>query len=130
VSESAKVWRRNNALARASKKRPPVGTTFAFTLDQAATATLTFKMKVTGRKVKGRCVAQTHKNRHKRRCSRSLVAGRLAFAAHTGVNKVRFGGRISASKKLRPGRYTLEITATNSEGKRSAPRLLTFTIVA
>jgi hypothetical protein len=41
---------------------------------------------------------------------------------------VRFQGRITRRKKLKPGRYTLVITATNSAGQRSLPRSLTFTI--
>jgi hypothetical protein len=32
-------------------------------------------------------------------------------------------------KKLKQGRYTLVITATNSAGVRSAPKSLSFTIV-
>ncbi|HEV7460052.1 MAG TPA: hypothetical protein VGN78_05925 [Solirubrobacteraceae bacterium] len=41
---------------------------------------------------------------------------------------MRFQGRITRRKKLKPGRYTLVITATNSAGQRSLPRSLTFTI--
>jgi hypothetical protein len=40
---------------------------------------------------------------------------------------VHFQGRISPSKKLRPGRYTLVITATNTAGSTTAR--LKFTIV-
>ena len=128
ASESSKSWRESNALAQISKKSP-VGTTFSFVLDQPATVTFAFKTSAPGRKVKGKCVAQTPKNRHKPRCSRTIVAGKLPFGAHAGLNKVRFAGRISASKKLHPGRYTLEIVAVNGEGKKSAPRTLTFVIV-
>jgi len=131
VSESAKSWRESNALVRVSiaKKRAPVGTTFSFTLDQAASVTFAFKTKATGRKVKGKCVAQTRSDRHKPACSRTILAGTFVFAAHAGTNRVRFAGRISASRKLPPGRYTLEIVAVNNEGKASAPQTLTFTIV-
>jgi hypothetical protein len=58
-----------------------------------------------------------------------VTAGRLTFTAHGGTNRVAFQGRISPVKKLKPGRYTLAITATNSAGARSAPRSLSFTIV-
>ena len=53
----------------------------------------------------------------------------LAFNAHAGTNKVRFQGRLSRSKKLKPGRYLLTITATDSAGNRSAPKGTRFTIV-
>jgi hypothetical protein len=38
-------------------------------------------------------------------------------------------GRITLSKKLKPGRYMLVITAKHAGGQRSRPRSLTFTIV-
>jgi hypothetical protein len=82
-----------------------MGTTFKFKLDRAATALFTFAQSRTGRKV-----------------------GTISLPAHAGTNKVRFQGRLSRSKKLKPGRYTLTLTATSS-GLRSASRSLSFTIV-
>jgi hypothetical protein len=58
-----------------------------------------------------------------------VEAGTLPFAGHSGTNTVAFEGRISPAKKLGPGHYRLEITATNSAGLRSAPKSLNFTIV-
>ncbi len=60
---------------------------------------------------------------------RTVTAGRLTLAGHDGTNKVAFQGRISSKKTLRPGRYTLVITAADSNGTRSAPKSLSFTIV-
>jgi hypothetical protein len=57
------------------------------------------------------------------------VRGTLAFNAHVGSNKVRFQGRLSRSKKLKPGRYTLTITATDSAGNRSKAKSASFTVV-
>jgi len=59
--------------------------------------------------------------------TRTVVAGTLTFSAHTGRNKVRFEGSISKRKKLKPGSYTLLVTATAS-GEHSTPRTLHFTI--
>jgi trimeric autotransporter adhesin len=132
VSESAKTWRENNTLPHISankKKRPPIGTTFSFRLNERATVSFSFTQQTAGRKVHGKCVAQTKRNRHKPRCTRVIIVGTLTFTAHQGVNKVRFAGRISPHKKLKRGRYTLVITATNPARQRSAPRSLTFTIV-
>ena len=55
-------------------------------------------------------------------------AGALVFAGHRGKNRVRFQGRISRRKGLKPGRYKLVATA-KSGGARSKPRSLRFTIV-
>jgi hypothetical protein len=131
VHESARIWREGNRLARFSraKHKPPVGTIFSFTLNMPATARFDFTQRAGGRKVKGKCVAQTKHNRRKAKCSRTLTRGTLSFAVHTGVNTVRFQGRLSSTRKLKPGRYTLLITATSSSGGRSAPRSLSFTIV-
>ena len=133
LSESAKTWREGNLLARLSasasrrKKKPPVGTRFSFTLNVPASVTFTFTEPAGGRKVGKKCVAQTKKNRHKRRCTRTVIAGALTFSAHAGTNKVRFQGLISRHRKLKPGSYTLLATATAS-GKHSTTRTLHFTI--
>jgi hypothetical protein len=74
-------------------------------------------------------VAQTNRNKHKPKCKRIVTVATLNFTGHAGANTVRFQGRISSHQKLRPGRYTLVITATNSAGQRSSPHSLTFTIV-
>jgi hypothetical protein len=67
-------------------------------------------------------------------CKRTVTAGTLSFTGHSGMNRVVFQGRISRANKLKPGRYTLVITATNtagqtSAGQTSAPQKLSFTIV-
>ncbi len=132
AGQSHAVWRegkRSAVLSRRSKKKAPVGTTFSFTLDQAASARFVFAQQVGGRSVKGRCVAPTKTNRRKRACKRTIKRGTLSFAAHSGLNKLAFQGLLTRSKKLPPGRYMVLISATNAAGKRSATRALRFTIV-
>ena len=131
ASESHRTWREGSALATLARarKRPPVGTAFSFTLNEPATVTLTFTQTVPGRKVKGKCVAQTKANKRKHSCSRTVTRGTLALAGHAGTDKVAFQGRVSRSRKLKPGTYTLTIIASNTAGLRSAPARLTFTIV-
>ncbi len=121
VSESHRTWHET--------KHKPIGTTFSFTLNQQATVSFAFTQRLTGRKVKGRCLAQTRKNRHHPTCIRTVSAGNLTITAHVGVNKLIFKGRIPHSKQLSPGRYTLVITA-RAAGKSSTPRTLSFRIVA
>ena len=111
-------------------RKPPVGTTISFKLSEAAKTTLTFAQPTTGRKVGKRCVAVTRANRKKPKCTIPNVRGTLTFNAHAGTNRVRFQGRLSRSKKLKPGRYTLTITATDSAGNRSNAKATSFTIVA
>jgi hypothetical protein len=131
VTETAKTWREGSALARIStkksKRKLPVGTTFSFSLNEPATVTFTFTQPASGRKVGKTCVAETKKNKKKRRCTRTVTAGTLTFSAHAGTNKVRFEGPISKHKKLKPGSYGLSITAAVS-GKHSTTRTLNFTI--
>jgi hypothetical protein len=133
LRQTAKTWREGKLLARLSasnrkRKKLPIGTTFSFRLDKPARVTFTFTRSVRGRRVGRRCVAQITKNKHKRRCTRTVVAGALGFSAHAGQNKVRFQGLLSKHKKLRPGSsYTLLVVATAS-GKRSRTGTLRFTI--
>jgi DNA-binding beta-propeller fold protein YncE len=133
VTQSASKWRENNTLAHISakkknKKKPPVGTTFSFSLNEPARVTLAFTQSVGGRKVGKKCVAQTKKNKKKHSCTRTSVAGALTFSAHAGRNHVRFAGPLTAQKKLKTGVYTLVITASAS-GKHSTPKTLHFMIV-
>ncbi len=111
------------------KKKPPVGTTFSFSLNEQASVTFSFTQKATGRKVGGKCVAKSRKNAKRKSCKRTVTAGTLSFTGHAGTDNVVFQGRISRSKKLRPGSYTLVITATNTAGQKSGPQTLGFTIV-
>jgi hypothetical protein len=131
LRERAKTWREGNALARIAAKgtKVPLGTTFSFTLNQQATVRFAFTQQVAGHKVKGKCLAANTNNRKKPSCKRTVTQGALSFAGHTGMDKVSFQGRISASKKLRPGRYALVITATDAAGQHSTPKQLSFTIV-
>ncbi|HEY1449510.1 MAG TPA: hypothetical protein VGF47_01055, partial [Solirubrobacteraceae bacterium] len=134
LGQSATTWREGTKLAQLSargvkgRRKIPVGTTFTFKLDRPAQVMFTFTRPAPGRKSGKRCVAQTRKNKHKRRCTRTLVAGSFALSAHAGTNKVRFQGLISKRKKLKPGSYKLLVTASDA-GKRSRTGTLSFTIV-
>ena len=127
LRQSAKTWRVGPKLAHITARKP-VGTSFSFTLNQSASVTFAFSRQLSGRKVKGSCRRLTAGNHAGPHCKLSAAAGKLVFAAHHGVNKVSFAGRISPSRKLSPGRYTLAVTAT-AAGKRSKTRTIGFTIV-
>jgi 6-phosphogluconolactonase (cycloisomerase 2 family) len=83
------------------RERGHGGTTFSFTLNQAARVTFTFTQR-----------------------SHRRPAGVIKLAAHAGRNILAFSGRINGHTELRPGTYTVTISAGGS-----TPRRLTFTIV-
>ena len=131
VGESANRWRAGNKLVQTSRKsrRAPIGTTFSFVLNEAAQVRFAFTQRTAGRKAGGKCVAQTKRNRGKRRCTRAVPRGALVFQGHQGANAVRFQGRLSRTRKLKPGRYAVVITATNPAGQQSAASRLSFTVL-
>jgi hypothetical protein len=129
LSQSHRLWRLGGKLARlAAAAKPPVGTTFGFTLNQASNVRFGFAQLLPGRKVNGRCVALTVANRRRPACTRSVGRGALSFSSSAGAHKLFFQGRLSRSRKLSPGVYTLTITATNSQGTASRTTR-SFTIV-
>ncbi len=139
VHQSTATWREGGRLAQISrattptsrtKRRhlPPLGTTFSFALSEEASVSFNFTQRLTGRRVGHRCVAKSRGNAKRGSCKRTATAGTLSFKGLPGTNKVIFQGRVSRSKKLAPGRYTLTIIATNSEERRSPPASLSFTI--
>ena len=128
ATQSASRWREGNRLARISRRKPPIGTTFSVSLNTQSTISFRFVKAITGRKVGHRCVATNRHNARRRACKRTVTAGTLTFGGRAGVNKVVFQGRLSSAKRLRPGRYTVLIAASNAAG-RSRPVSLSFTIV-
>jgi hypothetical protein len=74
-------------------------------------------------------VAPTRSNRRRPKCTIPNVRGTLTFNAHAGLNKIRFQGRLSRNRKLKLGRFTLTITATDAARNRSRPKATSFTIV-
>jgi hypothetical protein len=116
----------------ASITTPVSGATFTFTLNVAATVKLAFTTTSPGRlaKIKNKpvCVAPTAHNTKLRKCKRTLTAGTMSLNARSGTDKIAFQGRISPTRKLKPGTYTVTLTATGATAS-SAPRSLKFTIV-
>ena len=127
------VWREGPQPARVSGRkhpRPPVGTTFSFTLNEAARVTFRFTVNRPGRLVGRGCRAPTRGNRRQRRCTYAVTAGFFSFTGHRGLNVVAFQGRIGRAQKLLPGgRYALIVTAGDAAGASSS-MALGFTIVA
>ena len=117
VSQSASVWH--------ERGKSRAGTTFAFSLNEQATVGFRFLRHVNGRMVGSECLAMTPRDAGRQVCSRTVLTGALSFAGHRGMNKVGFQGLVS-HVKLRPGRYTLMIAATNAAGQHFEPKVAQF----
>src|SRR5690242_16236318 len=109
-------WRLGKKLPVISRKRrPPVGTNIVFTLSKGSRVDLSFSQRV-----KSRC-----KRNKKRRCTRLVSRGRFSLAGYAGRNSVHFEGRISAGRRLKPGRFVLTVTPAGTNSSKTA----SFTIV-
>jgi hypothetical protein len=107
----------------------PVGTTFTFSLNEVADVALTFNRVLPGRRETGSCVAPSKTNRGRPRCNRSVIVGSLALPGHAGTDTIRFQGRLSRSRQLTPGNYTVSVTSHDSHGLKTLTRSLSFTIL-
>ena len=129
VRLSTKRWRRGPALPRIAKAK--VGTTISFRLNEAGQVTLGFQRVRAGRRVGRKCVKPTRGNRSRRPCKRYVNAGSIpAFAGRVGLNKVRFQGRLTRSRRLGLGRYRIVLSVVDAAANRSRRNGPTFTIVA
>jgi hypothetical protein len=91
--------------------RRPTTLRISYTLNVAATVTLTLKRQVAGRKVNGRCIKPTTKNGKHTKCTRLVnVPGTLTLAGQAGANQSTFNGKIGGHQ-LGPGIYQLIATA-------------------
>ena len=129
ATQSHHTWRTGNALAHLSRAAPPVGTTFAFALNEAARVNFAVSQWVGGREVDHKCVAQTATNARRPGCARATAKGTLVFTAHSGTDRIFFDGRISSLRRLAAGRFTVALTAMNAAHQRSTPTRLSFVIV-
>ena len=127
LGQSHRQWRESGHTGRG---RAPVGTTFAFTLNEAASVRLTITHEATGRRVNGRCAAETKRNRHRPACRRVVTLGALTRTGQAGLNTLSFKGRLGNGRRLPPGRYTVTVVAADAAtGAPSSPERLTFTII-
>jgi len=130
-SESATKWRRGRSLPRVSSASSvPVGTTFSFSLNEPATTTFTFTQSVAGRRAHGKCAALSPGNAHRPRCKRTVAVGSFGVSGRAGLDKLRFQGRLSNAKTLRPGTYAVSVNAHDAHGLKGVSRSISFTIVS
>jgi hypothetical protein len=118
------VTGRRTARIAARTKR---GTTFRFTLSEAATTRLVIARKLPGRRKGSRCVKP--QRTLKRVCSRYVTAVTLTRGRTlAGANRVAYSGRVG-TRTLARGTYRAMLTATDAAQNRSIAKTVTFTIV-
>ena len=62
-----------------------------------------------------------------RKCTRFVkVKGTITVDGKPGANRLRFQGRLSRKRRLKPGRYRATLVATDSAGNRSKAARATF----
>jgi streptogramin lyase len=105
------------------------GTTITYTLSKAANVKLQFLQPLPGRRKGSRCVAPSRSLRKARRCTRLSPKGTLTRTGQQGTNSVAFSGRIGRTA-LKPAKYQVAITATDSAGQTSAVQTASFTVLA
>jgi hypothetical protein len=106
--------------ARAAARRPaPVGTTVRYRLSEPSVVRFAFT-----RRASTRC----GKAARKRRCYLWRKAGSVGRLSPAGPSKLRFTGRVGR-RWLRPGRYRVEISASDAARNSSAAVVLAFRVV-
>ena len=104
------------------------GTTFRYSLSEAARVVFTIHRVRPGRRVRGKCRRVTSTNRSKPRCKRYVSPRRFAAQATAGANRKKFSGRIG-KRALRRGPYRATLVATDTAGNHSKRKRLAFRIV-
>jgi secreted trypsin-like serine protease len=104
------------------------GTTFNYSLSEAARVLFKVERALPGRRAGRKCVKQTARNRGKRRCTRYVLFGRFAVIGPAGRLSHHFSGRIGMHA-MKPGAYRATLVATDAAGNGSKPRSLKLKVV-
>ena len=108
---------------------PPVGSKLRFTLSAPATVRIAVTRMVSGRLKGKKCVTGAKAPRRGRPCTVRTPNGTLSRSVTSaGPKTVALSGRIGA-RKLRVGRYILNVQAVDALGRKSAAVKLPFTLV-
>ena len=91
------------------------GATVRYNGTQPALTRFTVLRPAAGRRAGHSCERPTHRNRHRRRCTRWVSAGSFGHADVPGPNSFRFSGRVR-HHRLRPGAYRLQALPTSAGG--------------
>ena len=104
------------------------GSRVSYRLSEPGVVKFTVQRADSGRRAGGRCVKAKRSNRRARRCTRyRRLRGSFTHPGAGGQNSFKFSGRLR-NRKLAPGRYRLQSTATDAAGNRSRPERTRFQI--
>ena len=97
----------------------------SFSLSEAADIRVAIQRSRRGRRINGRCVQSTRRNRTRRACTRWVTVRSLQDDGRQGANELEI-----RSRGLAPGRYRAVLTATDTAANTSRPVTVTFTVLA
>jgi hypothetical protein len=124
----SKRIRKGTAVAKLTTRRR--GHSISFSLSEDATVTLSFERALSGRRVRGRCVKPTSRNRRARTCTRySPVRTKIRVKAKKGTNRLVFQGRLSRRQSLSPGTYRVTVVARDGQGATSTRKRAGFRLL-
>ena len=104
------------------------GTSFGYTLSEAASVEIVIERRLKGRLLRGTCVRQTRANRRRAACARFKEVGRFGDSGESGANETPFSGSIGTNQ-LASGRYRAILTASDAAANDSAPLQLSFRVL-
>ena len=111
--------------AAIARFKAPVGTVIkvrATGVQPGATATFTLHRVVAGRRSGNRCVAAGKaKVPRSKRCEILTAAGSFTVSVRDGTTRVRFEGRTTVRRALKPGRYQIQVRIHNPRAGGSPP---------
>jgi hypothetical protein len=117
-----------DAKATPAAARARRGTTFVYTLSEAATATVAIEQLQAGRRNGRSCVKPTTKTSKAKKCTRLASIGAIGGPGVAGPNALPFSGRIG-TKALKPGSYRAVFVAVDASGNRSQLKTIAFKVV-
>ncbi len=126
---------RPTALSAAKRKKPKPkkkavrGTTFSFTLSEAASTQIAVTQNLKGHRASRKKPCRAARRGQKHNCTTTVTLLTLVRAHSVkGANRVAFSGRYGR-QRLAKGTYTATITATDAARNRSKAQQLTFTVI-
>jgi uncharacterized delta-60 repeat protein len=123
LTSSKKQFHEGRSLPKLNPTGHPSGLVLSVSLSEAAKVTLQFLKPAPGRLANGHCSAPNKSNKSARHCTRHIAVGSVSFQANAGLNTVAFSGRLTPSKKLKPGAYTVAVTASAANGTSTVSKL-------
>jgi 6-phosphogluconolactonase (cycloisomerase 2 family) len=110
------------------KAKGKFGTTFRYTVSEAASVRFRFERKKVGRLVGKKCKPATARNKAKKKCPLFKPVGARTQSAKAGANKLKWNGNLKG-KPLPAGSYRATVVATDKAGGRSAAKKVGFRLL-